>query len=98
MGDANRSIVRVTAHAGEVLSLDASASTDPDGDELDFRWTLYPEAGDAQVRILDETAPRTTVEVPADRSGNSAHVILRVTDRNEQVPMTAYRRIVIDIE
>ena len=30
---------------GRTISLDASATTDPDGDTVDIRWYIYPEAG-----------------------------------------------------
>ena len=36
--------VERTARAGEVVALDASASTDPDTHELHFAWFFYPES------------------------------------------------------
>jgi len=36
--------------------------------------------------------------VPADAAGKQIHVILEVTDASAIVPLTAYRRVVLDIE
>ncbi len=46
----------VTARVGDKIELSAEASTDPDGNELSFKWYYYPEPG--------------TLVISSDRSGN----------------------------
>jgi hypothetical protein len=99
MGDRNRAVARITAAPGETLRLDASGSTDPGGRELRFEWSLYPEAGTCPlpVPIDGADAPAASVSIPADASGLQIHVILRVTNAHPEVPLTSYRRVVIDV-
>jgi hypothetical protein len=99
MGDENRTICRVKASAGETLSLDASGTRDPDGNALSIRWYTYPEAGTYKgtVPILSESATVAKMTVPPDSKEKQIHVILEVTDQSAIAPLTAYRRIVIDV-
>lgn len=70
-GDAGTAPLRIKAHTGARLALDASASTDPDHQRLDFQWFAYPEAGftgtapSAVLRIERPTSPRPQVTVTA---------------------------------
>lgn len=99
MGDTTRTIVRLKAQAGETVTLDASESHDPDGDALSFKWSIYPEAGTCTqpAQISDTESSRASLTVPAGAAGRQLHVILEVTDQNPLVPLTSYRRVVIDI-
>ena len=40
--------------AGDVVSLDAGGTTDPDGDGLDFSWSVYPAAPDVSRKVVIE--------------------------------------------
>lgn len=46
-GDAGPQALYLQAKAGDVLTLNAAGSKDPDGDTLSYHWFLYPEAGSA---------------------------------------------------
>jgi hypothetical protein len=94
----DKEFLRLQAHAGSELKLDASASRDPDGDRLSYEWCVYPEPGTYRgpVTILGTNAAVSTVQIPADASGQTIHVVLTVTD-NGQPPLTRYRRAVITV-
>jgi hypothetical protein len=98
-GDASDTILRMEVPAGKTVPLDASASTDPDGDELDVHWWIYREAGtyEGEVRIADPHWAMTSVTIPEDAAGAQIHVILEVKDRNPIASLYDYRRIVIDV-
>ena len=44
-GHAGKTPIVIDAEVGTPIVLDATASSDPDGHALTFRWFLYPEAG-----------------------------------------------------
>jgi Cellulose-binding Sde182, nucleoside hydrolase-like domain/Cellulose-binding protein Sde0182, C-terminal domain len=44
-GDKSRAPLVIETEVGAPVRLDASQSTDPDGNELTFTWFFYPEAG-----------------------------------------------------
>jgi hypothetical protein len=98
-GEAGGGIVRLSARAGGTVELDASGSRDPDGDGLRFSWRIYPEAGTygGTLAIPDPAARATSLALPADSAGSQVHVVLEVADESEVVPLSAFRRIVIDV-
>lgn len=86
--------------AGETVPLDASQSYDPDMDPLRFSWTYYPEAGtwSGAVQVANPDESVAEFVVPSDARGKQIHIILDVTDESGIVPLTSYRRIVVDVE
>ncbi|MGA2446189.1 MAG: nucleoside hydrolase-like domain-containing protein [Opitutaceae bacterium] len=99
-GDTSPTIVRMRALSGSTLRFDASASTDPDGDQLTFSWWIYEEAGTYPGRIVvhDADHPTAYFTVPSGAGGKQIHLILEVKDNGKCASLAAYRRIVIDVD
>ncbi|HTI50707.1 MAG TPA: nucleoside hydrolase-like domain-containing protein [Planctomycetaceae bacterium] len=83
---------------GERVVLDASETSDPDGDELTFRWWIYrevePQRGDG--RIEDAQSPKASFVPAPGESAGTVHVILTVTDRGSP-PLARYGRVIINV-
>lgn len=44
-GHRGKHVLKVQASPGETITLNASESSDPDGDQISYKWWDYPEAG-----------------------------------------------------
>ncbi len=85
---------------GSKVELSARDSSDPDGDELAFRWWHYREAGsyDGAVEIRGKNKQDADLVVPENaRAGETLHLVCEVTDDGSP-PLTRYRRVVATVE
>jgi len=98
-GDTTNNIVRMQAIPGQTVELDGSATTDPDGDAVEYNWWVYNEAGtyDDNLTVSNADEASTEITIPDDALNSQIHVILEVQDDNDIVTMYDYRRVVIDV-
>jgi hypothetical protein len=104
--------IEIDVQVGQAISLDASQSSDPDGQSLHFHWFHYAEAGSADGNIASLTlagADTSRVQVRADsachplwlpqipcKGDGVAHVILAVTDEGSP-RLSSYRRVILHV-
>jgi hypothetical protein len=90
---------RISVRSGERFVLDAGGTRDPDGDGLSFLWFQYPEAGTLRAPIpLDgaENRVRVSAVAPPVTKPETAHFILRVTDKG-QPALSRYKRVIVTV-
>lgn len=89
---------QITVKSGAGLGLDASGSTDPDGDSLSFLWFTYLEAGSYKkaVKVSAENARGIYVFAPEVEKKETIHFILRVTDKGTP-PLSRYKRVIVTV-
>ncbi|MCX6327584.1 MAG: hypothetical protein NT144_13190 [Bacteroidia bacterium] len=83
---------------GKKITLDASKSSDPDGNNIVFSWWQYKEAGtfNGTVKINDQGKAKINFVAPEVREPQSIHIILKVSD-NGNPSLCAYQRVIITV-
>jgi hypothetical protein len=89
----------ITVKSGAVFTLDASGTTDPDGDNLSYLWFQYMEAGPFKKSIKTNAAEnlyKVFLTAPVVDKRETTHFILRVTDKGEPA-LTRYKRVTVNV-
>lgn len=94
--DKTLNTLTLTPKAGSTVTVDASATNDPDGNKLTYNWWILNEAGTygGNIPLSATNLNKLTFTIPADAAGKSIHLICEVTD-NGTPALTAYRRVVV---
>lgn len=105
--EANHPPVVVLGHAadlraqpGATVKVDARGTSDPDGDNLSYRWWQYEEVDtyDGSIEIQNADQQDASFTVPDDaEKGETIHIICEVRDDGTP-PLTRYQRVVVEIE
>jgi hypothetical protein len=100
----------ITVKSGDKVTLDASPTNDPDGNELTFKWWLYLEPGshllfrdyslnnnrNFQLDMDGKDTPVATFAAPKVTNPQDMHIILEVTDKGTPA-LTRYQRVIVNI-
>lgn len=95
-GSKSRQPVNIQAKSGEKILIDASKSSDADGDNLKFRWWQQPEIGKTKVNITQSEQSVTTIEIPKEVNSDTVHIVCEVHD-DGPFHLVSYRRIIVQI-
>lgn len=87
----------LTVRSGEYFRLDASGTTDPDGDSMSYDWFEHPEAASYPGRLgFVSNLYSAHVRAPEVETPQTIHFILRVTDKGTPA-LSRYRRVVVTV-
>ena len=95
-GKSGSEIQILRSRPGEVVKLDASASSDRDNDGISFSWYFYPEASTVKtIPVIDNgLEPGVSFRMPGRSDKGELHLILEVKDSGSP-SLKSYRRFVI---
>ena len=112
-GNTGTGPVEMTAEAGQTIQLDATGTSDPDGQTLHYKWWMYAEAGlngthgaDVTISGEDQQRAQVTGHSPCRAAwipnlipcrGEGVAHIILEVTDNGSPRLTSYRRIVVHV-
>lgn len=95
-GIGGNEILKIKEKPGKKIILDASGSTDPDGDKINFNWFYYQEASsyNGQFSLNEPNNKKLELELPKDIGDSEIHLVLEVSD-NGSNQLVSYRRVIL---
>lgn len=94
--DKSRNVLIKKAKPGETITLNASASYDPDGDALTFKWWKYYEISTTNIVLSNKDEAVLNIEIPISSAKGEVHLILEVKD-NGNPELISFRRVIIQV-
>ena len=89
----------LTVKSGQIVNLDASKSSDPDDDYLQYNWIYYREVGTLnryRLEIKNQRNMIASFRAPEVDNPKTAHFILEAKDDGKP-PLTSYKRVIVRI-
>ncbi|MBB4034201.1 hypothetical protein GGR21_000086 [Dysgonomonas hofstadii] len=93
-GDHTKDVLYIKTEGKQKILLSATGTSDPDKDDIDIKWWIYPEAGNVDGAVLCNENGMTTEVDLSNAKGDTLHVILQVND-NGSPNLYSYRRAII---
>lgn len=91
----------IVIHAKENkrITLNASKSYDPDGDEIEIKWHFLPECSDPilETPVIETDKTTAHVTLPVHSKGKQIHILCEITDHGD-FNLKSYRRVIINIK
>ena len=91
--------VDMEAKPGGTITLSAEGTSDPDGDQLTYRWWRYDKADsyNGTIDIENSSSVETSIQIPAEAGqDDTIHIICEVTDSGTPA-LTRYQRVIITV-
>ncbi|NJK93956.1 MAG: DUF1593 domain-containing protein [Bacteroidales bacterium] len=86
--------LKISARPGEMVTLNAAESSDPDGHSLVYEWEFYPKNGYSDNMLTAESNGIARIQMPELKSSESISLVLKVSD-NGTPWLVSYKRILI---
>lgn len=96
-GDRSKNILVKHARPGQVVTVDASGSFDPDKDKVTFKWWIYHEASSSVAIVKNSTENKAEIIVQDTAPRGDVHLILEVKDNGDPA-LIGYRRVIIRVK